>query len=69
MPFLFREGLVFMPGESALFRSDKQSKPILCTVKGLVKDENTVLTGYRIISDEGKEIYCACEQLFPIPGE
>ena len=58
-----------MPGERALFKPDEESKPIVCKVKDFLKGDNDELQGYRIIFDDGKQIMCSCEELFPIPGE
>jgi len=63
MPLLFREGLVFMPGEGALFKPDKEHKGKPCVVKDLVPDENNVLSGYTITLLDSKEnVWCALDQ-------
>jgi len=67
MPLLFREGLVFMPGEEALFEPDKEHKGKPCVVNDLVPDENNVLSAYMITLLDSKEnIECALDQLVPI---
>ncbi len=67
MPLLFREGLVFMPGERALFKPDKEHEGEVCVVTGFVPDKNNVLSGYTItLLDSKKNVFCALEELVPI---
>ena len=56
MPFLFREGLVFIPGDLALYKPDEQHKGEPCTVTNLISGKNNELEGYQITLDKGDVI-------------
>ena len=64
MPFLFREGLVFMPGDKALFKPDEEHEGEPCIVTGFVSGEDNTLTGYTIVLlNSKKNLSCAIEEL------
>ena len=63
MPFLFREGLVFMPGDLALFKPDEQHEGEPCTVNELISGKDNVLQAYRITLDKGDVIFCALDEI------
>lgn len=63
MPFLFREGLVFMPGDLALYKPDEQHKGEPCTVNNLISGKDDMLQAYQITLDKGDVITCALDEL------
>ncbi len=68
MPLLFRQGgLVFMPGETALFKADDESQGEKCTVINFVPDGG-VLKGYIIELDNADKQHLICDisQLIPL---
>ncbi|MDD4873715.1 MAG: hypothetical protein PHE15_01900 [Dehalococcoidales bacterium] len=63
MPFLFKEGLVFMPGDLALYKPDENEEGKPCTVNDLISGENNVLEVYKITLDQGDVLFCAIDEL------
>jgi len=63
MPNIFGGELVFMPGERAIYKPDKQHDGEPCTVNDLIPGKNNVLEAYRITLDNGVEMYCALAEL------
>jgi len=70
MPFVFREGLVFMPGDKALFKPDEEHEGEPCIVTGLISGEDNILSAYTItLLDSKKNLFCALEELNLLPKE
>lgn len=70
MPFLFREGLIFMPGDLALYKPDEQHEGEPVTVTNLISDDNNVLTAYQVTLDkDGRIMMCGLDELRLRPKE
>ena len=64
MPFLFREGLIFMPGDLALYKLDEQHEGEPVTVNKLISGKDNVLQAYQVTLDkDGRTMMCALDEL------
>lgn len=71
MPLFFKlsKQLIFMPGEDALYKPDKDTSALECTVHNFLSDENNVIQGYSITLKSNPNTLMACDisQIFPLP--
>ena len=69
MPNFNEYGLVFLPGDLALWKADEEHDGELCTVFKVIKDEDDVITAYEIIRDNNAVTVCTFEELHLPPKE
>jgi hypothetical protein len=70
MPMKFKEGLIFLPGEKAVYKPDDKAKWEECTVKRLVPNKNNVVSGYEIkLSGSKNTVFCDLTELAVKPGK
>jgi hypothetical protein len=70
MPMQFKEGLIFLPGEKAVYKPDDKAEWEECVVKRLVPNKDNVASGYEIkLSGSKKTVVCDLTKLAVTPSK